>query len=48
MNYLFYSKRSETALFIWPALAVNFNDGFWLELAWLSFAVGMVALKEIE
>ena len=40
MSLSFYKRKSDTAVFIWPAMAVNFNRGFWLELAWLSFAVG--------
>lgn len=46
MNILFYSKYSESAVFIWPTLAVNFNSGFWVELAWLSFAVGICSAKD--
>lgn len=46
MNILFYSKQSENAIFIWPSLAVNFVGGFWVELAWLSWAVGCCGVEQ--
>lgn len=41
MSMLLYSKTSTSAVFVWPALALNFDDGFWIELAWIGFGIGM-------
>lgn len=46
MTFIFYRRSSHSACFIWPSLAVNFQDDFWIELAWLSWAFGLFVASE--
>ena len=36
-----YTRINVSAVFVWPALAFSIEDDFWIELAWLGFAVGL-------
>jgi len=36
-----YTRISQSAVFVWPALAFSIEGDFWIELAWLGLAVGL-------
>jgi hypothetical protein len=38
---MIYTKTSTTAIFLWPAVAINMEEDWWIELAWLNFAIGI-------
>jgi len=38
---MIYTKTSSTAIFLWPAVAINVEEDWWIELAWLTFAIGI-------
>jgi len=38
----FYSRFSDHCVFILPAIGVGVTGCFWIEFAWLSFAVGVI------
>lgn len=37
---MIYTRLSMTTVFLWPTVAIGITGEFWVELAWLGFAVG--------
>lgn len=36
-----YTRLNSSVVFVLPAIAFSIEGNFWLELAWLGFAVGV-------
>jgi hypothetical protein len=36
-----YTRLNYITIFILPALAIGIGDEFWIEIAWLGFAIGI-------
>ena len=38
---MIYTRVSGDVIFLWPTVAINVSEDWWIELAWLNFAIGI-------
>ena len=37
---MIYTRLNTSTVFVWPSLAFSIDGEFWIEFAWLGFAIG--------
>ncbi len=40
-KHMIYTRASGDIVFLWPTVAISVTNDWWIELAWLSFAIGV-------